>query len=47
MCQRVWEPQAGMPVGRASNVTRAWPNKALHLTAYSVRSRVAPTFGSR
>jgi hypothetical protein len=27
--------------------TRAAPNKALHLTAYSVRSCVAPAFGSR
>ncbi len=47
MCQRVWESQAGGLVGRASNVTRAWPNKALHLTASSVRSCVAPASGSR
>jgi len=47
MCQRVWEPQAGVRVGRARNVTRAWPNKALYLTAYSVRSCVAPASGSR
>ena len=26
MCQRVWEPQAGGLAGKASNVTRAWPN---------------------
>jgi hypothetical protein len=47
MCQRVWEPQAGGLAGRVSHVTRAEPNQALHLTASSVRSCVAPTSGRR
>ena len=29
MCQRVEELQVGGPAGKASNVTRAWPNPAL------------------
>jgi len=32
---------------RGSVSVRAAPNKALHLTAYSVRSCLAPAFGSR
>ena len=47
---------AGLPIGAcllsqgakgAFLRTRAAPNKALHLTAYSVRSCLAPAFGSR
>jgi hypothetical protein len=33
--------------GWHGTVPGATPNKALHLTAYSVRSCVAPAFGSR
>jgi hypothetical protein len=47
MCQRVWEPQVGGLAGRVSHVTRAEPNQALHLTASSVRSCVAPASGRR
>jgi hypothetical protein len=32
---------------RKRGLSQAMPNKALHLTAYSVRSCVAPASGSR
>jgi hypothetical protein len=49
MCQRVWEPQAGGLAGKASNVTRAWLNKALHLLpeAFAPASRPLPAAGER
>jgi hypothetical protein len=47
MCQRGWEPPWEGRRAERATVTQAWPNKALHLTAASVRSFLASDSGSR